>query len=676
MLCALCTKVLLERKWAVPTDIERPHHNFCDLQKAATAGCAICWELLKHLQTVPHGLEMAGSIPLQIAYQFWGWDDALYMKFHLGQEKSVQFELRPMENTEGEIMGVTSGEKADVKQAISRAKSDAKDKPWMVQDCRSIPGHPLSTGDPEVLSLAKAWLEVCQRDHKSCADTNAAFYPKRLLDLSNGQPYLVVTGGRTLRDPYATLSHCWGQDDFFTLTEDTLDDMMVGIPLEKLPKSFQDAILICKRLEINYLWIDSLCIIQSSKDVEKNWKERTETVADKDWKEHAITMAEIYRNCLLNISIDRASNPYQGAFAERPPGVLGICTALVGQRHHYRWQGWWRRHTWKNSSHRKWLNLFRKKKLVYFHLFGTSSDTLNCITDMPLSRRAWVFQERFMSPRVLHFGTDRIFWECRSLCRIEGPGGEDQRLEPSGWFFQGSDPENLRNNWKAMVSHYTGLSLTRPEKDKLVAFAAVAQEFEKRMDDEYMAGLFRSELPYALLWRMFPQAHNCTRSVDQGPSWSWACLNSDAPLRFKYLCKGAIAEVLEIDVKHVDERNRYGMVSSGTLRIKGRMGFCLWDERIQHHSLERGVFVTGIPATPHTGTIVDFEQPQVTGSFDTKNDRVSYRDRECDFLLITPYAGLILAETETKGVYKRIGMGQVWQFPTLEAYEEREIRLI
>ena len=32
----------------------------------------------------------------------------------------------------------------------------------------------------------------------------------------------------------------------------------------------------------------------------------------------------------------------------------------------------------------------------------------------PVFQRAWIFQERFLASRVLHFGNSQIFWECRS----------------------------------------------------------------------------------------------------------------------------------------------------------------------------------------------------------------------------------------------------------------------
>ena len=31
----------------------------------------------------------------------------------------------------------------------------------------------------------------------------------------------------------------------------------------------------------------------------------------------------------------------------------------------------------------------------------------------PLHRRAWVFQEQVLAPRILHFNVDQLYWECR-----------------------------------------------------------------------------------------------------------------------------------------------------------------------------------------------------------------------------------------------------------------------
>jgi Heterokaryon incompatibility protein (HET) len=34
----------------------------------------------------------------------------------------------------------------------------------------------------------------------------------------------------------------------------------------------------------------------------------------------------------------------------------------------------------------------------------------------PLGQRGWTFQERALSPRILHFGSELTYWECKQAC--------------------------------------------------------------------------------------------------------------------------------------------------------------------------------------------------------------------------------------------------------------------
>lgn len=63
-------------------------------------------------------------------------------------------------------------------------------------------------------------------------------------------------------EAYATLSHCWGPVQIFTLRRENLQSLMQEIPRKLLPKVFQDAIEVVRQARVRYLWIDSLCTIQ------------------------------------------------------------------------------------------------------------------------------------------------------------------------------------------------------------------------------------------------------------------------------------------------------------------------------------------------------------------------------------------------------------------------------
>ena len=60
---------------------------------------------------------------------------------------------------------------------------------------------------------------------------------------------------------YAALSYCWGSVQGLTTTCATLHERSTGIPWHSLPETFKDALVLCRALGIEYLWVDSLCII-------------------------------------------------------------------------------------------------------------------------------------------------------------------------------------------------------------------------------------------------------------------------------------------------------------------------------------------------------------------------------------------------------------------------------
>ena len=113
----------------------------------------------------------------------------------------------------------------------------------------------------------REWLEECGTSHKNCVSltNDGAAHPRsptRLLDLSGGN---VVLREDQISERYACLSHCWGTGgDILKTTTESQSKFHVQVPWEEIPKTFRDAIDICRRLDIQFLWIDSLCIIQDS----------------------------------------------------------------------------------------------------------------------------------------------------------------------------------------------------------------------------------------------------------------------------------------------------------------------------------------------------------------------------------------------------------------------------
>jgi hypothetical protein len=120
-------------------------------------------------------------------------------------------------------------------------------------------------------NLVSSWVEKCLTNHTACRNINVTEspLPTRVIDvgLLNGTllPKLIEGCGRYGK--YAALSYCWGPPSgpkpLRTILS-TLQARHSSIPLAILPTIFVHALHICCKLNIPYLWIDSLCIIQDS----------------------------------------------------------------------------------------------------------------------------------------------------------------------------------------------------------------------------------------------------------------------------------------------------------------------------------------------------------------------------------------------------------------------------
>lgn len=121
-------------------------------------------------------------------------------------------------------------------------------------------------GSPEVLDLARHYLERCAADHPKCASVNNEVnLPTRVIDVGSGEhaPFLFVTNESQGR--YCALSYCWGGGNNFAVTNTSnLKERTQSIDMSNgsLPRTIRDAILSTRRLGDRYLWIDGLCIVQ------------------------------------------------------------------------------------------------------------------------------------------------------------------------------------------------------------------------------------------------------------------------------------------------------------------------------------------------------------------------------------------------------------------------------
>ena len=169
------------------------------------------------------------------------------------------------------------------------------------------------TSSDKRLSRAKEWISHCCSSHISCQQLPTTLLPKRVLDVKESMVRLVE---RNQSGRYICLSHCWGQSRPLCLTKrSTIQDNLQRIPWESLPKTFQHAIEVTRKLGIRFLWIDSICIIQDDK---------------RDWEEESSKMASIYQNSYLTICATSAVSDDAGLWPCVPAETVKFAAVQKG----------------------------------------------------------------------------------------------------------------------------------------------------------------------------------------------------------------------------------------------------------------------------------------------------------------------------------------------------------
>lgn len=198
---------------------------------------------------------------------------------------------------------------------------------------------------------------------------------------------------------------------------------------------------------------------------------------------------------------------------------------------------------------------------VFELAFRCSDNRLGSVVRLPeiksptelLDLTAWPLQERFLSPRVIEFGSLQTRWICQTLSTSKSPvdgfrnisennktrcdrlftNALQQILATSEYTASDNRRPALLGCWDDMLEFYTHRALTLGT-DRLPAISGIAAHFGKSLCDEYNAGLWRSDIESQLLWQLslsFPLQDLKLRPLQyQGPSWSWAAINEPIQL--------------------------------------------------------------------------------------------------------------------------------------------------
>lgn len=311
-------------------------------------------------------------------------------------------------------------------------------------------------------------------------------------------------------------------------------------------KTFADAILVTRCLGFRYIWIDAICINQTGSDEKINEIAR---------------MHHIYSQAKVNLSATSAGNGSEGMIFDRD---LSKAAPLI-----------------LRASLPEASETFSHNMIVYPNRWFRE------IARGVVNTRGWVYQERFLASRVIHFCRDQITWECRDLQASEFHPGHHPFILPNGRYTKMShyailgrdgtpqlktaDLKKLDEAWHRLCEQYSSTELTYPT-DKLLAISAVARSIctvSSLSPGDYIGGLWKAHLPGDLKWCV---SHGRRPQTDVycAPSWSWAATNASIMWKIKGPTQQmqSLVNIIKVSLKTVGD-DPFGLIISGVLQLEG-----------------------------------------------------------------------------------------------------------
>ncbi|KAI3326688.1 heterokaryon incompatibility protein-domain-containing protein [Xylariaceae sp. AK1471] len=346
----------------------------------------------------------------------------------------------------------------------------------------SLPALP-EAGSELHFHILNEWLRDCNESHNSHKSASQEKeLPTRVLEVRSDLLRL-RENDKTTYGKYIALSHRWGEDNHkkrLITSNGNKGDHCKSINFDCLPKTFQHAVTVTRNLGIQYLWIDSLCIIQDDEE---------------DWKRESNRMESVFANAYCTIAATSSEDSWAG-FLDRPS--VGPSVKLVD-----------------GSADPPFH--------VYANEVGGSFDS--DLKNGELNRRAWVLQERALSPRTIHFTSGYTYWECGSVVRCENL---IQMVKPSDLLsssqfpmtVSGPPPGGAASAFEDIFTRYSRLNIAFT-KDRPYAIAGLQNRLENQYQTKATYGIIHCCIQRSLLWQRAGKWMEDDPGTGMIPSWSW-----------------------------------------------------------------------------------------------------------------------------------------------------------
>ncbi|RAK94781.1 HET domain-containing protein [Aspergillus ibericus CBS 121593] len=329
--------------------------------------------------------------------------------------------------------------------------------------------------------LLGKWFDICDETHQSCGKSTDT-WPTRVVFVGHSNKNSLQLQELESSVDYIALSHCWGdktlEREQCLTTDRNYSQRKQGFQYDQLPRLFQNAIEVTRNLGKDYLWIDALCIIQGNKD---------------DWQKEGKKMEDVFASAYCTIAPSSATCWVDGFLSNFPTKIPihKVCQS-------------------PNPEH----------------------DFSQHVDNGPLSKRAWVLQERILSRRTIFFTSRGIYWECGNGVRCGNL--TILKCPLSRWYSIDSNfPSRLHISGvsstitflQELIKDYTSRCLT-VKTDRVLAFSGLAKRISKALDTYENHGIFENVMHRLLLWK---RPDSKTKPLDyeqfKPPSWSWMAYN-------------------------------------------------------------------------------------------------------------------------------------------------------
>ncbi|KAG8161671.1 hypothetical protein KVR01_008658 [Diaporthe batatas] len=482
------------------------------------------------------------------------------------------------------------------------------------------------TEDPFKFDILRRWLHDCDKNHRDCMprDSSQGDLPRRLINVGKGHSSVVKLYETQDTDnmKYFALSHPWGNPPHFCTYPDNIDEHRKGVPVESLPRTFRDAITVTRQLGFQYIWIDSLCIIQGKQG---------------DFDTEGKRMEGIFSHAYCVLAASGATNQTDGFL--------------------------------KPIQQRNSVGIQQPgKDPLYICEF--MDDFKEHVLNSRLNQRGWVLQERVLARRTIYFSNKQSYWECGRGVRCESM----TKMENGLVSFSG-DPQFPRIAVEAsrggriilyqdLYTKYTRLILTR-DTDRPIAIAGL----EKRLISSFQVsggfGIFDDPgsglLLRSLLWCRatdvgllemidFQSVLSTTESVSEPPTWSWMAYNG--AIRYLDIPFG------RVEWEHNDVRSPWSGSPVGTWTYSR-------DRSSHRPTLTATVRMFDSQAAYELGDALFLDDPRIWAAVAPtiacvifgrlkSEDQDSHEDTLHYVLLVAPTESRVL---QYNSVYRRVGVG-------------------